>query len=337
MYKEAEFRQRCSQRGLDEAATESAVAVIRGLEASLARDGTPSNASSASLAEASLLAVDAYAAGLAERGAADSASTMALARYFAVIGRDEVSVRLLAYLLAIGVLPSMADRLKALEGEELASRVLEDLSFPPEGSPPEDYPRATAAFVESLERELGQERAGRILCCNVHGIPASAYESERAVLERLGSIDLWLADYHRRLVETLELHAADGTLWYEQRITPEVVDFVRSDQEIQSGVRQGDTIFVKKIPYDPDHFIRSDDPLERRRLACHCPLAASSITESNAGVSSSWCACSAGYEKFKFDVAFGEETEVRVVSSVLAGDPRCRFAVKIPQGALHYA
>ncbi len=334
MYKEAEFRQRCSLRGLDEAATESAVAVIRELEASIAGGGAPS---SASLAEASLLAVDAYAAGLAERGEADAAGTMALARYFSVIGRDDVSVRFLAYLLAIGVLPAMADRLKALEGEALASRVLEGLSFPPEGAPPEAYPKATSAFVAALERELGRERAGRVLCCNVHGIPAAAYEGERAVLERLGSIDLWLADYHRRLVETLERHAADGTLWYEQRITAAVVDFVRSDPEIQSGIRQGDTIFVKKIPYDPDRFLRSSDPLERRRLACHCPLAVSSITETGAGVSQAWCACSAGYEKFKFDVAFGEETEARVVSSVLAGDPRCRFAVKVPRGALRYA
>lgn len=335
MYKEAEFRQRCSQRGLDEAATESAVDVIRGLEASLAGDG--SSSSREPLAEAGLPAIDAYAASLAERGKADAASVMALARYFNVIGRDDVSVRFLAYLLPIGVLPSMADRLKAIEGEELASRVLTGLAFPPEGSPPEAYPKATEAFVVALERELGRERAGRVLCCNVHGIPASAYEGELAVLERLGSIDLWLADYHRRLVETLERHAADGTLWYEQRITPAVVDFVRSDPEIQSGVRQGDTIFVKKIPYDPDRFIRSNDALERRRLACHCPLAASSITESGAGVPPAWCACSAGYEKFKFDVAFGEETEARVVSSVLAGDPRCRFAVKIPRSALRYA
>ncbi|PKL24562.1 MAG: hypothetical protein CVV47_08970 [Spirochaetae bacterium HGW-Spirochaetae-3] len=335
MYMEAEFLDRCRERGLDAAAIERASSVVRGFERRVAgagRAGRPR-----SLADADLALVERQAARLVAEGSMDEAALTAIARYFAVIRREDAAIRFLAYLLPVGVLPAMAARLRSMEGDDAADRVLSGIGFPPVGSPPEAYPEATGRLVSALSRELGIERAERVLKCNVHGIPESAYAPERKRLAELGSIDAWLIDYHGRIVEELARHAADGTLWYEQAITDDVVDFVRYNQEIQGGVRVGGTIYVTKIPYDPARFLKSSDPLERRRLACHCPLAASSIRADGAGVPATWCSCSAGYTKYLFDVAFGEETEAEVVSSVLAGDPICRFAIRIPESALNDA
>jgi len=323
MFKQSEFIDRCKARSLDEAATARAVAVVAALEQSAA-------GSSGTLADATLASVERHVARLVETGLADESALMAMARYFAVIQNEQLAIRLLAYFLPVGVLPAMAGRLRELEGDTIADLVLAGLSFPPTGAAPEVYPAATTDFVTALVRELGAERAERVLDWNVHGIPASAFAPERERLLELGSVDAWLRDYHERQVAELARHAADGTLWYEQRITDAVVDFVRSHPEIQGGVRVGDTIFVTKIPYDPDRYLRETDPLEKRRLACHCPLAVSSITENGAGVPAAWCACSAGYTKFMFDVAFGEPTKATVISSVLAGDPVCRFAIRVP-------
>jgi hypothetical protein len=218
-----------------------------------------------------------------------------------------------------------------LEGDGIVSRVLDGIVFPPPGTPPESYPAAAEPFVRALVREIGVGRAERVLTWNVHGIPASAFAPERERLLELGSIDTWLLDYHERQVRVLARHAEEGTLWFEQKITPSVVEFVRTHPEVQGGVRDGDDIYVTKIPYDPDRYLKSSDPLERRRLACHCPLAASSITTNGAGVPAAWCACSAGFVKFMFDVVFGQETEARVVSSVLGGEDVCRFAIRIPE------
>jgi hypothetical protein len=63
-------------------------------------------------------------------------------------------------------------------------------------------------------------------------------------------------------------------------------------------------------------------------------LAASAIVEGGAGVPAAWCACSAGYEKFIFDVVFGEETEATVLESVLDGGERCRYAIAVPGSVL---
>ncbi len=323
MFKQSEFMARCAARGLDEAATARAVTVVAVLEQSAAGPG-------GTLADAEPASVERHVARLVETGTADESTLMAMARYFAVIKNEQLAIRLLAYLLPVGVLPAMAGRLRELEGDAIADRVLAGLSFPPTGAAPEAYPAATTDFVTALVRELGAERAERVLDWNVHGIPVSAFAPERERLLELGSVDAWLGDYHERQVAELARHAADGTLWYEQKITGAVVEFVRSHPEVQGGVRVGDTIFVTKIPYDPDRYLRETDPLEKRRLACHCPLAASSITENGAGVPAAWCACSAGYTKFMFDVAFGEPTKATVISSVLAGDPVCRFAIRVP-------
>ena len=106
---------------------------------------------------------------------------------------------------------------------------------------------------------------------------------------------------------------------------------MRGNQELLSGVRQGDRIYMTKIPYAPKDWLVEKDPLRRRYLACHCPLARESIISGRERVSGTWCYCSAGFEKLLFDVVFGEEVEAEVLESVLAGDGRCRFAITIPE------
>jgi hypothetical protein len=261
-------------------------------------------------------------------------ATRSIARHLMFEGRTAELTRLYAYLLPIGVLPEMARRFTEAVGDDAARQALDGLRFPPAGSPPEAYPKATAAFVGAALSKLGAEGARAVMTCNVHGIPASAHEHEKARLAELGSIDAWLEDHHTRKVAELEAHEKDGTLWYEQRITKRVVEFIRSRQDVLSGVRLGDVIRATKIPYDPDRWLASEDRLERRRLACHCPLAASGIGEASSTVDPAWCACSAGYEKFLFDVAFGEACEARVLHSVLDGSDDCLFEIKIPEKTL---
>jgi len=332
---EKEYRERCATRGLDEAGISRAIESVGALEAEteMARAGL-------ALASSPLALVEAHVAKLVARDEATDERILALARYFAVsgglgaIGAEAIAIRLLAYLLPVGVLPSMAKRLAELEGNAVRDRVMAKVVVPPQGSPPEAYPVATKAFASALEAELGAQKARRVLAWNVHGIPAAAFAEERERFLAAPSIEAWLVGFHTRQVAVLEKHAKEGTLWFEQKITPRVVEFVRESPEILGGVRIGDHIFATKIPYDPDRWLVSEDPLERRRLACHCPLAASTIGAKDAKVPPIWCACSAGFEKFMFDMVFGEETECEVLESVLDGSGRCRFSISIPESVL---
>jgi len=326
MRKEKEYRERCAARGLDASALGAAVAAVEALEARAREGGAEGECIPLALAES-------HVADLVASGQASEERIMALARYFAVLGEDQKAIRLLAYLLPIGVLPAMAKRIAELEGEAHRDRIMSRVAIPPAGSPPEAYPAATKAFLAALESELGTEGAKRILKWNVHGIPAAAFAEERDFFLAAPSLDAWLVGQHERQVAVLARHAESGKLWFEQKITSRVVEFVRSNPEICGGRREGRFIYATKIPYDPDRWLGSADPVERRRLACHCPFAASAIAASanGDGVSPLWCSCSAGYEKVMYDAVFGTETECEVLESVLSGGERCRFAIRIPE------
>ena len=69
----------------------------------------------------------------------------------------------------------------------------------------------------------------------------------------------------------------------------------------------------------------------KRFYMCHCPLARAAVLEDPPKIPMDWCYCSAGYGKLRYDVAFGEETDVEVLESVFNGSDKCRFRIRIPE------
>ncbi|MCJ7634717.1 hypothetical protein MUP77_20290 [Candidatus Bathyarchaeota archaeon] len=139
----------------------------------------------------------------------------------------------------------------------------------------------------------------------------------------------FLEGEHSLLVAELEEAMKSGRLWYEQEITPEVVEFVRGDQMIQNGVLEGNVVLKSKIPFAPAKWLQEKDPKMRRYYACHCQLARDRILTDNSKPLATFCHCSAGYEKLPLEVALGVPLEVEVLENVLEGGDRCRFAIKI--------
>ena len=109
---------------------------------------------------------------------------------------------------------------------------------------------------------------------------------------------------------------------------------MKNNQEINTGIRRGDKIFKVKIPYAPQQFLKEEDPTMRKYYACHCQLVRTAIRDGKPKISPIFCYCSAGFEKLHFDVIFGEPVEIEVLETLLKGDIRCRFAIKIPRSKL---
>lgn len=322
--KENEFKDLCHKRGLSYQEIEMAVQELQML----------SNKLCSEISNLEILSLDKIESYIDERtksGTANEAMLIAYIRYYSMIKRDDVSIRLLSYLNPIGILPAMAEHLEALEGKKVREKVMENLKIPPIASKPEDYPTVTSAFTKNLEKEVGTVKAQQILAWNVHGIPAEPWLKEKEEFLRSTSLEQWLKNLHDRRVAEIEKHAIDGTLWFEQKITMRVVDYVRNNQEILSGVSDGRYIYATKIPFNPDGFLSASSDFEKRKYACHCPLAASSLNEKGADTPPLWCYCSAGFEKFIFDTVFDFDTKIEVLESVLAGDIRCRFRIEIPE------
>ena len=151
---------------------------------------------------------------------------------------------------------------------------------------------------------------------------------EKEYYKKAESLDIYLKERHERKVKELQEYCDENKVWYEQVITQEVVDFVKNNQEILSAVKKENTLYVTKIPYEPDKYLKESDLILKRYYACHCSFARESIL-SQEEVDFKWCYCSAGYAKFPFEVILEKELDVQVLESPLKGDKICRFAISL--------
>jgi len=321
--KEHEFRAYCATRHFSSEQVEEAVAAVHRFE-----DFTGSNG--ATLESASVELLRTYISELISSGGNSPKQLLALARYCFVAGNYDLYVYFAGVLGGRTVIPSLASRTAEIAGDSVREQVFSDVSLPPLGSPQERYPEVTRQILEGLQSRLPIEVCKDILAGNHHQMPTDAFEEHKQAYRAAGISGL-LRYRREQLMSELEEHARSGKPWYEQMITPEVVQMVRQNPEIQAGVQAGDSIFVAKIPYAPVAYLRETDPRLKRYYQCHCPLARASILDESLPVSPLFCYCSGGYEKLVFDVVFGQPVQVELVESALAGDLRCRFKIRVPQ------
>jgi hypothetical protein len=321
--KEKEFVEFLSKRNQDEDDIVAAVDVLKEFEMYLA-------GASRSLDEVEVDDVKGYLSKIMAEECNSWERLLALARYFYVAGPTDVYIYFTAILNGREVIPSISKRLGEIAGEETRERLLKGVELPPLGSPPEAVPPVTALLMERL-MELGPETCHRVLAYNHHGIPLESFNKHKKWYEEAADLDAFLKKLHDEAVAELDEHAKSGRIWYEQVITPETVEYVRNNQEVLSAIRDGEYLYMTKFPYAPKEWMEATDPLMKRYYLCHCPLARAAILKGEPEIPLDWCYCSGGFNKLKFDVVFGEETEVEVLESVLAGDERCRFRVKIPE------
>jgi hypothetical protein len=320
------LRDHYEKRGFSAANADGAVDAVHALEAWLSvREKTLETAQTDDIRTFIRMLID------EKRNSADT--LLALARYFYLTGRNAVYVYFTSLLGGEGVVESIRCRLADLEGGKSAEALVGTLPRPPLGSDPVEYPAFTRSLMERLETNLPKETVCRVLAGNHHQIPASAFEAEKEYYRKAGSMDEYLADHHKRQVAELQRYCDTNTVWYEQVITQEVVDFVAANPEIQSAVRDGDTLYATKIPYDPARYLAETDPVLKRYYACHCPFVREAIRRGETDVSENWCYCSGGFTKYPYDVILGRDLRVDLLQSALKGDPVCRFAIHLDGAA----
>ncbi len=272
-----------------------------------------------------------YVSNLMEEGENTEDALVGLGRYIYFSDIKEVWIYFASILGGRNILPSISERLAEIAGEKVREKVFSNVDAPPLGSPPSAYCHATSSLMEQLQEGLSPEVYRRVLAGNHHNVPEGNFERHRSWLMEEGSLDAWLAWMHTEAVEELEEYLKEGKVWYEQVITPEVLEYVRDNQEVLAGVREGDWIYNTKFPYSPQEYLGETEPLMKRYHMCHCPMAREAILKGEPEIPVDWCYCSGGYGKLKYDVAFETETEVEVLESVFNGSDKCRFRIKIPE------
>jgi hypothetical protein len=264
-------------------------------------------------------------------GKPDAADRIVILFWYADhIRSKEAGTYLVTLLGTLGVIESQRRRLVQLYGEEAAVKVFSELTMPQLGTDLNAYPQAINSYLQRMAEVLEPAACRKVLAGNHHDVNPDAFREDKELWQKSGDMDEFLRQKHQRLVASLQEHADTGKLWFEQYITQDVVDYVKEHQEIQTGIRQAGRIIVRKIPYNPEAWLRETDPLLKRFHACHCPFSRFSIL-TEMPVADIWCYCSGGFTKLFFDYLFDRDLEVELLESVLSGAESCRFAIRLPE------
>lgn len=323
MRRRKEFTEYLVERGVGLEQLEAALDAVEEAAAYFEAEGRK-------LGEASVEDFKGYVQRLMDEGGNTEETLVALARYIYFLDMKEAWIYFAAILGGRGILPSIAERLEKIVGKDVKEKVFNEVKTPPLGSTPAAYCGATKSLMDALEKELSPEVYLRVLAGNHHKVNPENFAKHKRWLEELGSVDAWLKKMHDEAVAELEHYMKEDKVWYEQVITPEIMEHVRGNQELLSGVREGEWIYNTKFPYSPAEYLKERDPLLKSYYMCHCPLAREAVLAGSPEIPAKWCYCSAGYGKLRYDVAFGAETEAEVLRSVLDGSETCRFRIRIP-------
>ncbi len=132
-----------------------------------------------------------------------------------------------------------------------------------------------------------------------------------------------IRDAHRVLSEQTR-HLLEGPLGLPRELADELLDKGWGT----AGVLGDEGITVTKIPksgYLRD-YLRETDPVERRRIYCHCPRVRDAVGTDSA-VDPAYCFCGGGFYGGIWEGILGRPVRVEPLSTVMAGGDLCRFLI----------
>jgi len=250
-------------------------------------------------------------------------------RYFKMIEKHDLFIHLTKYTGAIGVVESILTKLSKVANPLTTKEIMDQMTPPELGTNLLDITHFTKDFIQLLEHKLSEKELRLVLADNHHQIPKEAFIQEKIYYENAPTLEDYLKDLHQRKVDELKTFYEAKKVWYEQEITEEVIDYVKSNQEIMSAVLKDDALYITKIPYDTSKFIQAESHLDKAYYLCHCPFAREAVKHYGDYISANWCYCSGGFTKFPFDIIFDQPLEIELLESALRLDLSCRFKIDL--------
>jgi hypothetical protein len=223
----------------------------------------------------------------------------------------------------------LAAEIERRYGRETREKIFAD-PLPPLGADEKERSAYTLEITGRMARIIPADQARSAWFQVQHGIPADAWrqsdEADAALFQSLGDIDRFL-DAKRAERDALLARLRDrDELWYTVAITDAVLEYVKSDPEMEVGHRDGEKIYISKIPYNADRYLRETDPTVKRYFACHCPLVRQAILDGRS-ISPEVCHCSLGHASH-YLAGIGRAYRGEVLESAVRGDLRCRFVFR---------
>jgi hypothetical protein len=247
------------------------------------------------------------------------------------LGHRKLYVALVELMDCHNALEVLAGEIAERHGREVRDRIFSEV-LPPLGASEKERCAYTQMVMEEMARQITPAETRAAWFQVQHGIPADAWResdmADRKKFRQCGNIDAFL-DLKRRERNALLTRLRDeDRLWYTVEINDEVLEFVKSDPEMEGGRREGNRIYITKIPYNAVRYLHETDTKMKRYYACHCPLLREAILNDQP-ISPDVCYCSLGHASH-YLAGLGQELQGEVLESAVKGDIRCRFVFYLP-------
>ena len=181
----------------------------------------------------------------------------------------------------------------------------------------------TCEMMERLIDRVDPETTKQVFADCHCSYPVKDLLEEKMTYRLYGDIDQVLS-----LLQT----KFEGFLREDLELDEELVSEIISRGWGLAGVRDGERIIATKIPksdYLVDYSV-TEDPLEKRKLYCHCPRVRDGVGE-DPQLMEEYCYCGAGFYKGIWETILGEPVQVEVLESVMHGGDVCKIAIQLPE------
>lgn len=276
--------------------------------------------------------VKVFSVSLIEEGINTQANFYALARYGRFLGNNEVYVAVVDLLDGAEAMDSLYEKAGEVLGEQRRDEIFEGVELPPLGLPNDEKVKVTQVVMERLESLADPQECQDILSDSLRHLRDERYQDEKELYLDCQSLDEFLDKNAQNFIAQLERLKDEGQLFFTQEITDEVIEYVRSQPLIARGVREGNILYEVKIPHMTKEYLAETDEQMKRYYYCHCPWVKEALKSGDARISPTFCSCSAGFHKKRWEVIFGQPLRAEIVESVLKGDKWCKIAIHLPEG-----
>ncbi|MHA2033048.1 MAG: hypothetical protein ACW99A_03305 [Candidatus Kariarchaeaceae archaeon] len=254
-------------------------------------------------------------------------------RYAKFINNKDLIIATMEIVDGAEMMENFSERLEKRYGKLIRDTVFWDIGVPPVGIHPIKRPKITMTLVERLIENIGEKQAMKFLNEGLRDQYTDWYKMARDTYLEAGNIDKFLEIKRQDFEHTLKKHLEEKSLFFTQEIDEEVLKYVTDRPTIESGVREGNTISVSKIPYMTKQFLeakRSNDATKMKYYFCHNPWFREGILSENTEINPICCQISCGYYKDYWEGVLQTPVEVELSGSILQGDDSCKFNIQLP-------
>lgn len=260
------------------------------------------------------------------------ANYYALARYAYFTGDQAGYIRVVDLLDGAEAMGNFYQKAEFTLGAARRDAVFEGVELPQLGLPSPEKVRINEKVMIRLVEIASPQECEQILCDSLRDLDEAWYADDKKLYEDCDTLDEFLDKNAQNFVAMLEKLRDEGKPFFTQFITDEVIAYVRSEPLIARGVREGNILYEVKIPHQTADFLATDDPIEKRYHACHCPWVKESLKNGASHIPATFCNCSGGFHKKRWESIFGQPLKAEIIESVLQGDDRCLIAIHLPKG-----